>query len=198
MNAIEFQVLKDKLACVEVHAIIQKRGGMSACALYHALINGKKQKSFNNLIEARMYISRCYAHLVTNGLADICAGNYIANDGRVLKVSSDMIPSIHSGTHTAYPIGLAENPKVRYCIGFSKPSWNLGIGEDSSILTIKDRDIQFSWKHDGLYLFTGSELIGLQHIKYVHQLQNIYKLIIGTELVITPRIDSISIKNKKK
>jgi len=100
-------------------------------------------------------------------------GNYILNDGVVVKADGRTIFDIWSGTSKKYePIPLTEELLIKF-----------GFEYDPDYVVYELGDFHFEC--DKTRGITELYINGFEHIKHVHQLQNLYFIGYGKELAIT-------------
>lgn len=120
-------------------------------------------------------------------------GNYIKNDGVVVKADGRTIFDIWGGTKKKYePIELTEDWLIR--LGFDKQekgsvSYQFTIGENPltkdwlfDLIWLKELDKEINKKLEPHPFYKN----GYQKVKTVHQLQNLYHALLGEELACSP------------
>lgn len=125
--------------------------------------------------------------------SELRIGNYLERmDGSIFQVNCDDFSLIEKTPIKPYPIPLTEEWLLNF--GFSKHTkrWSLSVGGELFDYHILDVQNEFPplWhcKNEG-YTISGQVRNTRQShfVKYVHQLQNLYFALTGTELTLTQK-----------
>ena len=172
MTETQFKVLQKRLASVDINASVEYVKSNSSTKCYWAVINSERLKRYLTSAEARNYISRNFAFAAIKDLADVSVGNYVELNGKALLVTPEVIADVHKGCFAGNPIKIQGNEtKLFRCLGMN----------GTNVVAVK-QDAQLVWYDTHIGIFTGTEIYYLPHIKYFHQLQNIYRSLSGKEL----------------